>query len=496
MNLNGPVIASSTLSTTSNLTCNGILTSGGIINANAGITTNNQNINIGSGTIQGGSIKSQVNSGTYTGVNSYFFTNGDVYGTTYFDNPQANSSINFRIGSSLPTYAVINTSGLSINGTITSNNNNINAGTGTINCGTLNCTSETDSGSITCSGFTSTKNSSGSVGNVIGGFYDNNTSAGSSIIQVGNNIALGTAQFGVSYTSTVPWGLIGGVGATNNYLTFDGNGYYFGAFQKPPNSSTYKLQVDGATYANGGLTSNGTVNIQNGSTLSNSVLQITPQSTFTSINCTNGTNSLTQPLVLNNNNGYGVCINTSTPQTGYQLTVNGSIYAGGGLTANGGLTMGANQNINLSSSVSAPSSTQLGYTNNGNMVPSYSGGNITSGTAGYFGSISLAPGTWMVLAKLVVNPLGSNAVISNVSVGFGPSYTTALTYTYGCSVSTTVPSASLTTLFQTSAIYTIGTTTTYYFFGTIVFSGASGGLSMGTVGGTNPYSTFTATRIA
>jgi len=158
--------------------------------------------------------------------------------------------------------------------------------------------------------------------------------------------------------------------------------------------------------------------------------------------------------------------------------------------------MGANQNINLSSSVSAPSSTQLGYTNNGNMVPSYSGGNITSGTAGYFGYISLAPGTWMVLAKLVVNPLGSNAVISNVSVGFGPSYTTALTYTYGCSVSTTVPSASLTTLFQTSAIYTIGTTTTYYFFGTIVFSGASGGLSMGTVGGTNPYSTFTATRIA
>ena len=142
------------------------ITTTGVINANGGISTNNQNINAGSGTIQGGSIKSQVNSGTYTGVNSYFFTNGDVYGTTYFDNPQANSSINFRIGSSLPTYATINTSGLSVVGTITSNNNNINAGTGTMSCGTLVVGSggETDAGSLNITGLLTNGSYSNNLG--------------------------------------------------------------------------------------------------------------------------------------------------------------------------------------------------------------------------------------------------------------------------------------------------------------------------------------------
>jgi hypothetical protein len=438
--------------TCGSLTCSsendtGALTVTGALNANGGIVTNNAGINAGSGTLQAGSIKSQVVSGTYTGVNSYFFTNGDVYGTTYFDNPQANSSINLRIGTSLPTIATVNTSGLSINGTITSNNNNINAGTGTITCGSLTCSSETDTGTLTVGGLLTANNgisiannksistgdtggallftglgfsstyapttgyglgltmnqnlngevslfslrnnpaniggfsfydcytttptktllatlnssaglttnnlpintgtgsitltgqinanggivtnnaginaglgyvygvfspmnssgtisgttlntiiytspanhnfvvgstevfritssglsgtgaiTSGSLGvsknttgagtyNTLASFYDSNTSLGSQPqIAVGNSSSLSNI-FGYSYVgSASPYGFLGLAGAGSNQLCYDSNGFYIGSVQKPPNSGTYKLQVDGPTNINGDIT--------------------------------------------------------------------------------------------------------------------------------------------------------------------------------------------------------------------------------------------------
>jgi len=138
---------------------------------NGTLTTNNNNINAGTGTIQGGSIKSQVATGGYAGFNSYFFTNGDSLGTTYFDNVQNGSSINFRIGASLPIYATINTSGLSVNGTITTNNN-INAGSGTINCKTLNITNIQLNGSYGSVGQVLTSNGTGTS------YWSNNSATG------------------------------------------------------------------------------------------------------------------------------------------------------------------------------------------------------------------------------------------------------------------------------------------------------------------------------
>jgi hypothetical protein len=164
------------------------------------------------------------------------------------------------------------------------------------------------------------------------------------------------------------------------------------------------------------------------------------------------------------------------------------------LSAHSGIVM--NNNITLPTTISTPSAGQLGYTISSSMSPSYTGGNIPSNNGVYFGAMTLPQGTWMMSAKLTIYPLGSGAVISSCQAGFGPSYTTSLTYTYASSISITLPNATLNTIIQTNTVVTLTATTNYFFFGTIIFTGASSGLTMAVAGSSNPYSTFTATRIA
>jgi len=266
---NGGINAGSNSITCGSLTCSsendtGALTVTGALNANGGIVTNNAGINAGSGTLQAGSIKSQVVSGTYTGVNSYFFTNGDVYGTTYFDNPQSNSSINFRIGTSLPTIATVNTSGLSINGTITSNNNNITAGTGTITCGTLNCSSINDTGALTVKpsisllGTTSTSSNYSQVSTLYDGtnyntYYDNYQNTANHIFRIANGSGGFNPIFNLSNSGV----------STNNYSINTGTGTI------TCSSITCGSETDTGTLTVGGLlTANNGISIANNKSIS------------------------------------------------------------------------------------------------------------------------------------------------------------------------------------------------------------------------------------
>ena len=178
------------------------------------------------------------------------------------------------------------------------------------------------------------------------------------------------------------------------------------------------------------------------------------------------------------------------------VTGTGTITSTGLITATGGLSMGNNQNITLASTYTAPSAGQLGYTINGTMNTALSLSNIVSNSQTYFGSMSIGVGTWLLIGRVVLFALGSNAVISTMKAGFGTNYSAVNNDCYNSNVVQTIPTANSSTMIQSQIVVSITSASTYYFYGSIVFTGASSGLTMGISGSSIPYSIFTATRIA
>ena len=277
--------------TCGSLTCSsetdtGALTVTGTLNANGGIVTNGANINAGAGTLQAGAIRSQVASGPYTGLNSYFFTNGDVYGTTYFDNPQASSSINFRIGASLPTFATINTNGLSVNGSITTNNVNSNSGTKLV--------------------------------------LNSSNTSGILLSQSGGGVGIGRSSVANGYTLDVDGGAVNGAIITNNGAINAGSGTITcGAI----NNSGIITSTNYWSLNNTAKTNTNTIFLSNSSSGSGATSQFKLQQYDNGTGAGSmGTLFLSRTtandLVILGSNGY-VGINTTTPA--YQLDVNGAI---------------------------------------------------------------------------------------------------------------------------------------------------------------------------
>ena len=126
---------------------------------------------------------------------------------------------------------------------ISTNNANINAGTGTIT-----------SGSVTCGKINASISASSSVNNFT---YFNSNNSFSTQIEVGKDETVsGCNVFGYSYNSGAPYGFLGLYGASGTQICMDNNGVLIGSIAKPSNSTTYKLEVGGATYLNGVVTTN------------------------------------------------------------------------------------------------------------------------------------------------------------------------------------------------------------------------------------------------
>jgi len=124
---------------------------------------------------------------------------------------------------------------LYVSGGINTNNSSINAGTGTLTCGKINASITADDND---NNFT---------------FFNSNSSVATQI-EVGKSEISGCNVFGWEPNNNDPYGYLGLFGATYTQICMDSAGVFIGEIKKPPISRTYKLQVDGATYLNGSIT--------------------------------------------------------------------------------------------------------------------------------------------------------------------------------------------------------------------------------------------------
>jgi hypothetical protein len=254
-----------------------------------------------------------------------FVAGGNEYSSTPLLNEPTSTGATFASGETVVVSSVINN--------VVSNSSNFYYGNCSINSGSL-------SASRSCT----ITNTSGSV-STLTLLPTNTASTTNTRIILVNDLNAGSYNY---YTQAGDAGLIFNVNGAQGSGSLMIAPHSFSVASDP----SLRISYSSGTAISGSLT------VKNGTSSSNSVLQISPNSTYTQINCVNGDNSLTQPLVLNNNNGYGVCINTSTAQNGYQLTVNGSITtnnnninAGSGSVTCSSITCGSilpNNNCNIS----------------------------------------------------------------------------------------------------------------------------------------------------
>jgi FtsZ-binding cell division protein ZapB len=242
------------------------------------------------------------------------------------------------------------------------------------------------SGALNCGLLTSSSNNSGTINNSI--LNTNATSGTVSQLSIGQAVSTNNSfVLGFNFStsgSTTNWGFLGHYNTTNQ-LTWNSNGFYIGSYQAPPNGIAYKLQVDGATYLNGGLTINSTKTLTlpsstilsssndvvdtssnqtisgfktfsskitlNGGDYGNSYTEISAKgpgsgwySQILGYNIYNGVT--TYQSICMNPLGGGVAINKIYPSSSYALDVSGSGNFTGILTCSGGLSIPSGQNLN------------------------------------------------------------------------------------------------------------------------------------------------------
>jgi hypothetical protein len=154
-------------------------------------------------------------------------------------------------------------------GNITTNNNTINAGTGTISCGVL--TASTTTAQPVSQLFTSSATS--------------NNPTPTYILKVGSSTPHSTLNYPTNnfiwnYNSGGNWGAIGLDSASSTQITYDNNGVNIGSYAKPSNTSSNKLYVDGSANFNGSLTLSSGLKIQ-------TPIAVSSVSNSLTINCNN-----------------------------------------------------------------------------------------------------------------------------------------------------------------------------------------------------------------
>ena len=466
-----------------------------------------------------------------------FVAGGNEYSSTPLLNEPTSTGATFASGETVVVSSVINN-------VATSNSSNFYYGTSSITCGSLTCSSENDTGTLTVGGLLTANN---------GIFIANNKSISTN--DTGGALLFTGLGFSSTYTPNTGYGLgltmnqnsngeVSLFSLRNNIANTGGFSFYDYYTTIP--SKTLLATLNTST----GLTTNnlpinaGTGTITCGSINTSSILANNncnvyfPSSLPTTSNNSglgllwNVTSGLTDTAFLAYGQGGAVpgftfysvymgantrsllatigaggsSFNTSltangglTIPSGQTLTVNGtlvvpgtysptSITTSGLITANGGITVGSNQNITLASTVTTPTSGQLGYTITGTNTL----GSITSGTSTNWSSISLPVGTWLLRGKVSATASGGTVTVASVGSNLAPASSGTLSVSNNTSSITTGLTVCLAT--ETN-IVNVASTTVYYWYGFITFSGGSL-TTASTTGGIGSSTYFTATRIA
>lgn len=586
--------------TCSSETDSGVLTVTGQLNANGGIVTSNSNINAGTGSITCGSLtcSSETDSGSFTvGGTLYLGSGATNYlqllqssNAIYYDFLQSGGSHNFRYVYSGGSTSILSMSNTAVNmyQPLSTNNNNINAGTGTVSCGKVASTTDlfftaTNGENIMKLGGDNSseilqlyKNSVGSISNQGNSYMSIRQDMGSdqgiivgidaaSFSQFNSQAYIDTIRGGVSGntplnlkvigttvmqlatngitayqpistnnnninagTGTITCGANFNIGAygTSNMLQYSNGQLYFtnnastaassananagfnfrnlyfnGTGNSYQNFLLINDKTDGTNYynnnllpilASGGITSSGLITANANIKVTGSVnpridfydtLSPTPNRYFFS--AYQGGNSF--DIGMDQGAGAGHTINIM-PDGSAKLSVSATaITATPNITANGGITIPTGQVITLPTSYSsAPASTALGG-NVGTTV--ISAVTFTSGTIANIGTgITVPAGVYMFSYYIPIVSTSTNS-ITYINYGFSSSSSSFATYTTSQSSSFATQNITTTPYQISGSTYVtyLSASSTIYFLINMTFSGA------GTVKATNIQ--YQATRI-